>query len=144
MSLDNESLKEEGTKARNLFSVSQPRWYLNCIWYWEASALHTVSFLSVWKLVSLLLFAICCLFRLLCDVCEDSMTLLTKHDCSWVVHVFDEHLHLLLHPLSFPFLILFLVLLCVCGVLVSTSDWEDCQWCLVLSIMNLFLIYYFS
>ena len=142
MNLDNESLKEEGTKARNLISVSQPRWYLNCIWHWEASALRIVSFLpvSVWKLASLLLFAVCCLFHLLCDVCVDSMTLLAKHDCSWVVHVFGEHLHFLLHLLLLflsPSWSFFCVLYWC--LMLSASDWEDCHWCLVLSIMNLFL-----
>lgn len=146
MNLDNVLLNKEGTKAGNLISASQPRWYLNCIWYWEASALHIVSFLpvSVETGVSCLL---CFLFHLLCDVCVDEMTLLAKHDCSWVFPGFGEHLHLLLLFISLSWFLIvcvcmyvcmcMYVYICVCGVLMPDAF---CFWLgrlpLVFSVVN--------
>lgn len=87
MNLGNESLKEEETKARNLTSA----WMIFKLRLILGS--FTYSFLpgSVWKLIfSSVASSICP------HVCVDNSTFLAKHDCSWVVRVCGEHLHLYL------------------------------------------------
>lgn len=110
--------------------------------------LHLIlgSFNFVWFFFSahvsvqtgLLLIPVCCVFHLLCDVCVDSMTNMIVHG----LFVVSVSTCISLSPF-FPLFLVFDFFFGICMaswcLMPSASDWEDCCWHIVLSIMNLFL-----
>lgn len=131
MNLDKVLLTEEGTEAGNL--ISYLWWYLNCIWYWEVSTLHIVSFLpvSVETGVSCLLFSLPS--ALWCFV-----WMIWPFWPNMIAHGFFLFLVSTCTSSSFLLpLLAFWFCVCVCGVLVSDAF---CFWLgrlpLVFSVVN--------
>lgn len=133
-------MKEEGTKTGNVFF--QPRWNLNCIWCWEASTLWFFFFCpylcgNYSLFVSCLLLltsAMWCLWGQNDRSCQTWLLMA----CSWFSWA-PASLFLLFFPSCWFLFVFFLICMVHWWLMLSASDWEDCCWHAVLSIMNLFL-----